>query len=283
MATKADRDEDEKDTDKDEADEDAAPAKKAGAKADLKKADAKPKPKPDDEEDDEDEDDKPAAKPSKAAAKADEDDEEEEAPAPKRAKGPGARGPGARSLGRGPGAARKQAQADSGGSLGKSVLLFFVIVIGLGALFYALGRETPAEVAKPKWKVGDVTDVEITLVKSDRVDLACATPDEIAGKHCAFEEKNKPWSKGPSTDDKTTLKPYTTAPPERFQFLAAGLWSEPAMAMDKLPATRFSVKCKLKIEGSTKNVATKWEPVKDWNDNRDWFAGTLSDCKVLQP
>jgi hypothetical protein len=281
MATKADRDEDEKDTDKDEADEDAAPAKKAGAKAELKKADAKPKPQADDEEDDEDEDDeeedKPAAKPSKAAAKAD----DEEAPAPKRAKGPGARGPGARP--RGPGAARKQAQADSGGSLGKSVLLFFVIVIGLGALFYALGRETPNEVAKPKWKVGDVTDVEITLVKSDRVDLACATTDEIAGKHCAFEEKNKPWSKGPSTDDKTTLKPYTTVPPERFQFLAAGLWSEPAMAMDKLPATRFSVKCKLKIEGSTKSVATKWEPVKDWNDNKDWSAGTLSDCKLVQP
>jgi hypothetical protein len=258
MATKADRDEDEKDTDKDEADEDESSTEKADAKpatsdAKAKKASAK------DEADDEDE-------------------EEEEAPAPKRAKGPGARGPGARS--RGPGAARKVAPAESGGSLGKSVLLFFVIVVGLGGLFYALGRETPNEPAKPKWKVGDVADVEITLVKSDRTDLACAATDEVAGKHCAFEDKNKPWSKGPSVDDKVTLRPYTTV--DHLQFTAAGLWSDPAMAADKLPSTRFSVKCKLKVEGQTKTVFARWEQIGQWYENHDWFAGTLSDCKLGQ-
>ena len=90
------------------------------------------------------------------------------------------------------------------------MLLFFVIVIGLGVGFAILGKEQPPQAARPKWKAGEVVDVDITLVSTDRTDLACASTEQVAGKHCAFEAANKPWSKGGSADEKAILKPYTT-------------------------------------------------------------------------
>jgi hypothetical protein len=165
------------------------------------------------------------------------------------------------------------------GSLGKSVLLFFVIVIGLGAGFAILGREQPAQVAAPKWKVGDVADVEVTLVKADRQELACASVDEVAGMHCQFEAASKGWSKGGDpNDDKKLLKPYTTT--DRIQFTAAGLWTDPGMAPDKLPPTRFSVKCKYKVEGKLNNVGVRWEQTGQWYNQEGWYAGTLSNCAL---
>jgi hypothetical protein len=302
MATSADRDDRDED-EKDEAEEKPAkkqatsakdrasasrPAAKDADEADEEDEEDEEEDEEDEEDDEEEEDDKPApksaekasAKPaSKRPAKDDEEeeDEEEEEPAPKR---PAARGPGARGVkgARGPGAGRARVPAAPSGSLGKSVALFFVIVIGLGAGFAILGREPPQEVSKPKWKVGEMADVEVTLVRSDRQDLACASAEEVAGKHCAFEAQNKPFGKGDPNDDKTILKPYTTM--DRVQFTAAGLWVDPGMAPDKLPATRFSVKCKYKVEGSLKNVAVRWEQTGQWYPQNDWYAGTISDCKL---
>jgi hypothetical protein len=265
MATSADRDQDDK---KDEAAEDEESAKgkdtPAGADAGEKTAGASTSPEKaaakghDDEEDDDEE-----------------DDEEEEKPAAK----PVAKRPATKVAAkgtRGPGASRARG-GKNGGSLGKSVLLFFVIVIGLGLGFAILGRE-PQQEAKPKWKVGETVDVEITLVRSDRQDLACASTEEVSGKHCAFEANAKPWSKGDASDDKKLLKPYTTT--DRVQFTAAGLWSDPAMAPDKLPASRFSVKCKYQVEGNLKDVGVRWEQSAQWYSNKDWYVGSVSNCKL---
>jgi hypothetical protein len=270
MATSDDHDDHEDEDEKDEKDEHeepvakkAAPAKAAPAKASSAKAKKVAEDEDEDEEKDEEED---------------EDEDEEEAPPPK----PAAKR--ARVKARGPGAARavKASQVAPSGSLGKSVLLFFVIVIGLGAGFAILGRETPAVTEKPKWGVGQTVDVEVTLVKNDRNELGCWAADEIGGKHCAFEAAGKPWSKGTPADlndDKKLLKPYTTV--DRVQFTAAGLWSDPALAVEKLPATRFSVKCKLKVEGTLKQLGVRWEQTGTWYPQNDWYAGSISNCSLV--
>jgi hypothetical protein len=165
------------------------------------------------------------------------------------------------------------------GDLGKSVLLFFIIVGGMASGYAILGREEQMQPAKPRWSAGQIVDVEITLVKNDKVDLACSAPDEIAGRHCAFEANNKAWSKGDNSDDKKLFKPYTTT--EHLQFVAAGLWSEPALAPDKIPATRFTVRCKYKVEGTLKSVGVRWEQTGQFFTNSDWFAGSVSGCSVL--
>jgi hypothetical protein len=237
------------------------------------------------EEDDRDEKGEAAeAKNAEADAAKDEDKAEPEeakaaepSPKPAAKKAGAAKRAGAGKAARG--AAKPVDRQQKGGSLGKSMILFVLIIGGLVGLFALLGREQGRSgPAKPKWTTGQTVDVEITLIKTDRNDLSCAFGDEVAGKHCAFEAQNKPWSKGPISDDKTLLKPYTTT--DHVQFAAAGLWSEPALAPDKLPPNRFSVKCKYTVEGTIKQIFVRWDPAGPWHGGTEWYAGKVSDCKI---
>lgn len=215
-------------------------------------------------EKDDDRDDKNEDAPEGQPPEAGDGEAEQAAAKPAKKRGQGSRG---------------RAPARQGSSLGKSMILFLVIILGIGGLIALLGREdAPAGPNKPKWSTGQTVDVEITLVKTDRNDLACGSPTVIGGKHCAFEAQGKPFSK-PDTDDKIVLKPYTTT--DRIQFTAAGLWSEPLMAPDKVPPSRFSVKCKYKVEGTIKAPGVRWNETGPWHASTDeWFAGTVSDCKI---
>src|SRR5512132_358439 len=261
MAEKNDRDDEEQDEKKEAAEEEDAKEKAvlAGEKAAL--ADEK------DDEDDEDED----------------EEEEEAKPAAKPAAKPVAKAAGVKPAvakrGAAPIVKGRPVPVRKGGSLGKSMILFVVIVAGLAAAFALLGQESSTGPAAPKWKVGESPDLELTLVADDKKNLACATPDEIGGAHCAFEDKTKPWSKGDSADDKKLLKPYTTV--DHVQVLASGVWSDPALT-GTLPTTRFSVKCKYKVEGKMKAASIRWASDGPWYDSKDLYTGSISGCKLVQ-
>lgn len=233
------------------------------------------------DKDDRDEDEKDTA-----ASEVDDDDEasEEEAPpAPK----PAARRGDPRSAPSRAGAsgssaslAVRKAPPPRGASLGKSILLFVLVVGGLSAGFAILGRE---DTTPPKWNVGQVLDLDVTLVPSDARNLTCATAEEITGRHCAFESEGKPWTKGDVTDDKTLLRPYTTT--NGIQFFGAGIWSDAGMSPTILPAdeARFTARCKYKVEGFVKRGKVRWAPGGPWFEwNDPHAAGTLSDCKVTK-
>lgn len=167
------------------------------------------------------------------------------------------------------------------GSVGKSAVLFVVVVGGLAAGMAILGRDPGGggRVA-PSWQVGQAVDVELTLKNDDRSELVCAAAVDVKGLHCAQETSTKPWSKpdSPEDKDKKLLKPYTTT--NGAELLAAGLWSEPALS-GQLPASRFSVKCKFKVEGKVSHPGIRWGSDKPFYDSpNDWFAGTLSGCTV---
>lgn len=166
-----------------------------------------------------------------------------------------------------------------GGSLGKSVVLFVVIVGGLAAAFAVFNTGDGGGRTVPSWKTGQQVDVELTLVKTDKEDLACASSEELGGRHCAFESQSKRWSKDDSSDDKKLLKPYTTT--NGAELLAAGLWSEPALS-GTLPATRFSVKCKYTVEGKLKKPGIRWAADRPWYDNGgDWYSGAVTGCTLI--
>jgi len=165
--------------------------------------------------------------------------------------------------------------------IGAVVVVFVGCVVMLGVGFAILGRESPPRAARPKWKVGETTQVEITLVSGDRADVACASTAEVAGKHCAFEAPGKAWSRGSSADDKTLLRPYTTV--DQVNLTAAGLWSEPALAPDKLPTKRFTVKCTYEVEGTLDKLGVRWRDGEQFFPNSEWYAGSVSDCKVAPP
>lgn len=162
----------------------------------------------------------------------------------------------------------------------KRAILFAIVVLTLTGGFFAFARiETPFDKQPPKWRPGQVVDMELTVVKEDAQNLACASPTEIEGRRCEFANKS---DKNPAQPDEKTLRPYTAT--DGTQILAAGLWSQPALAPGKLPAERFTVKCKYKVEGTVKNPAVRWNPASAFADRGvDWFAGIVSDCKVIPP
>jgi hypothetical protein len=257
MAEKNEHDDDEKD-EKDAAAEEEE-AKEKAALADEKAAADKAAEIEDDEDDD--------------------DEEEEAKPAPRPVVRAAAVKPVGAKRGAAPAVKGRPVPARKGGSLGKSMILFVIIVAGLAGAFALLGQESTTGPAAPKWKTGDSADLELTLVADDKKNLACSSPDEIGGAHCAFEAQGKPWSKGDSADDKKLLKPYTTV--DHVQILASGVWSDPALG-GALPATRFSVKCKLKVDGKMKAASIRWASDGPWYDSKDLYAGSISGCKLVQ-
>lgn len=163
--------------------------------------------------------------------------------------------------------------------LGKSVSLFVMVVGGLSLLMVVLGAERgggPA--APPKWNDGQTVEVDITLVSTDRTNLACASGTDIKGLHCGFESPNKRWTKGDPNDDKKTLRPYSTT--NSINMLAAGVWSEPILEPSKVPDTRFSIKCKFTVAGKMPRADVRWKEGEGWNNVTDWYTGHVSDCKM---
>lgn len=179
----------------------------------------------------------------------------------------------------GKGAAPKAPAPPPSAGLGKSVSLFIGVVGGISLLMLLLGGERGvAGPAAPQWKEGDSVDVDVTLVSTDRQELACASGTELKGLHCGFESQGKRWSKSDPNDDKKTLRPYSTT--NGINFLGAGLWTDPGLADGKLPTTRFAVKCKLNVAGKMPRADVRWREGESFNSVTDWFAGSVSDCKL---
>jgi hypothetical protein len=127
------------------------------------------------------------------------------------------------------------------------------------------------------WNVGDKMPVVITVVGEDTENLVCAAKEEIGGKHCAFENKDTPWSKDDSTDDKILLRPFATTGQRRL--IAAGFWSQ---LPTPLPTQRFSVKCTFAIEGKLDHPWVKFKKTMEFKEVKEaWFGGTLTDCSIV--
>lgn len=173
--------------------------------------------------------------------------------------------------------AARRAPPPTTASLGKSITMFVVVVGVLAVGFALLGQERGGAARGPSWKVGQTVDLEITTTANDKRELSCASSEEINGHHCGFESTTKKWSKDPSEDDKKTYRPYTSV--DNIQFVAAGLWSEPALAAN-LPASRFTVKCKYLVEGKLKAPTFHWESGWEGQPRGEMFAGSLSSCTI---
>ncbi len=141
------------------------------------------------------------------------------------------------------------------------------------------GPRTPPA---PRWEIGQVVRVEISLVATDATDLACAVTEEIAGRYCAFDANGRPWSAGKTADAEKILRPYTTSNETgRVQFLAAGLWTDPALQNSQLPATRFNVSCSYRIEGRAEKPIVRWAQGAPWFPRPAWPTGVLSGCAIV--
>jgi len=129
------------------------------------------------------------------------------------------------------------------------------------------------------WHLGSTKMLEITLIRDDKKNLACAS-DRVYGEiRCGYTRDGKPF--GPKPDeDPHILQPFNTVKNELF--LAAGLWQAPVLK-EPLPADRFTVVCNYYVVGVLKAVALRWSPTGSFNPvDQSVAVGTLSDCVIPQ-
>lgn len=149
-----------------------------------------------------------------------------------------------------------------------------------------------AGIAVPLWKWrgnhnGAETTImaRITLVTSDREDLACASLRTIKDLGCSFETAEKARLPAPAHP----LAPYMTE--DHQMFLLPGLFeqpslkkryeSEPPTAATRETLRRFTAVCKLRLVEKIGGVQVRWVQNQPFSaaDNNAWVAKPIA-CKV---
>jgi len=126
------------------------------------------------------------------------------------------------------------------------------------------------------WRAGSTHEVELTLVRSDRQNLSCASDTTVAGLRCAFRRDLT--AVGGSADDPQVLQPYNTTNNELL--LGAGLWTSPELK-GPLPEARFTVVCNYHIQGVTRSAAIRFAPAAPFSPiGNPVTVGSLSDCAL---
>lgn len=129
------------------------------------------------------------------------------------------------------------------------------------------------------WHLGSTKMLEITLIRDDKKNLACASDRTFGEIRCGFSRNGKPFGPKPEEDPRI-LQPFNTVKNELF--LAAGLWQAPVLK-EPLPADRFTVVCNYYVVGVLKAVALRWSPTGSFNPVEQSVAvGSLGDCVIPQ-
>ncbi len=126
---------------------------------------------------------------------------------------------------------------------------------------------------------GDLVDAPLTLVPSDRDQLACALDQPVGGFKCAFRDSGAPAE--PPVAKQSELAPYMTT--ERVMYLIPGLFEQPAF--DNYfsihhGSSRFTMDCKLRLVSFQTTYRVRFRPSDEWgNGQAAWVAAPVS-CKA---
>ena len=158
------------------------------------------------------------------------------------------------------------------------LLVGAVVVIG----GVRVGQREPADQFIPK---GTELDGDITLITSDRQDVACASDRTVGGAHCAFKADGSPWPG--AGDERETLQPFMTV--DRHLYLFTGLFLEPEVGRryasepphgprEKL--RRFTARCKLKVTGNLTDFRLHWVVGSPWSPPQRAEIATVGNCRI---
>jgi hypothetical protein len=175
-------------------------------------------------------------------------------------------------------------EVDDREPLPKHVLLYtvfglFCIGIGLWLVLAWSGYKEKYTQQTEGWRLGSTKMLEITLIREDRRNLACASDKTFGDVHCGYHKDGSQFGPRPE-DSPHILQPFNTVKNELF--LAAGLWQAPIL-QGTLPAERFTVVCNYHVVGVLKAVSLRWSPTGTFNPvDQSVAVGTLSDCTIPQ-
>jgi len=133
---------------------------------------------------------------------------------------------------------------------------------------------------------GGTARAEITLVTTDRDDLACASDKAVGRYRCEFKAPGTPWPDAPAPADR--LAGYFTV--DRKLYVIPGLFEQPALAKryadeeqrhlphDQRP--RFVATCQLKLVDHLKDFQTRWLKAGEFNHQDEAWVAVPSACEV---
>jgi hypothetical protein len=159
----------------------------------------------------------------------------------------------------------------------------FLTLLSLGFVVWLIFtwtgyKEKYSQIAEG-WHLGGTKMIEITLIRDDKKNLACASDKTFGAIHCGFHRNGQSTGTSPETDP-TVLQPYNTVKNELF--LAAGLWQSPILS-GTLPKERFTVVCNYHVVGVLRSAALRWSPTGSFNPlDQSVAVGSLSDCVIPQ-
>jgi hypothetical protein len=172
-------------------------------------------------------------------------------------------------------------------------LTLALVVIGLAVWLLLAGTAYRRQYSGTgvAWHRGANNFIEITLVREDDANLACAADATVQGLHCSFrrDRRTRQSSGAACSEDSTSaghddrcdahlLRPYNTVNGELF--LGAGLWDSLAQH-GRLPAGRFTVNCDFEIVGALRPAALRWTRNGSFDGNdRSLAAGVLRNCAI---
>jgi hypothetical protein len=156
---------------------------------------------------------------------------------------------------------------------------FLCIGVSLWLLFSWTGYKDRYPQQTEGWHLGATRMIEVTLIREDKKNLACASDRGFDGIHCAFHADSLPWGPGPEHDI-NAMQPYNTVKNELF--LASGLWFAPVL-QGELPISRFTVVCNYHVKGVLKNVSLRWSSAGTFSPvDQSVAVGALTDCVIPQ-
>ena len=150
-----------------------------------------------------------------------------------------------------------------------------------------------AVLAVPLWtwrgrwnQPGATTSETITLVTSDREDLACAFDRRVGDYRCGFQSTTEPWPDPPAAA--RTLAPYMTI--NRQMFLLPALFDQPAIAaryqqeppgnVPRARLKRFEVVCTLRLREKVDQFKVRWERTGTWGSADAAWVAEPTDCRL---
>jgi hypothetical protein len=126
-------------------------------------------------------------------------------------------------------------------------------------------------------------DAELTLITSDRYELACSSARTVGGYACGFDEAGKPRS----LNESETLRPYMTVSRKVYLIPALFLQASVERRYKAEPANlpreqlrRFTAKCKLKKVGELEGFKLRWAEKGAWSEPQTADVVTVGTCEV---
>lgn len=156
------------------------------------------------------------------------------------------------------------------------------LVIGLAALIaWPLGSWRGGSM-----EPGQVVPAAITLITSDREELACGMDRPVGSWRCAFSALGEPSDPPPPAGQ--VLAPYQTVSGAMFLLpalfdqpaLAARYQAEPPAGVARNDLRRFVASCQLRLRERVHKLSVRWEREAPWNPASDVWAADVVGCRV---